>query len=234
VKGSVAFVSDFDGTLTEADVVDSVLARFAKGREYLIHERRWAKGEISSAECMRKQLATVSVSKKELSDFLAGIKMDAGLTCLVALLRREHVPLYILSDGFDLFIQSLLEREGISDVPSRSNKLRHIGRRLIPSFPYFKVSCGRCGHCKRSSIAEIRKSHSVVIFVGDGLSDICAVREADAVFAKGSLAEYCKKHGIAHVPFTRLDEVARKLPHLLQEALHNPNEKENETQIARR
>jgi 2-hydroxy-3-keto-5-methylthiopentenyl-1-phosphate phosphatase len=47
----------------------------------------------------------------------------------------------------------------------------------------------------------------VVIYVGDGRSDTCAVQFADIVFAKGTLAAYCTSMRIPHHPYRSLMEV---------------------------
>jgi 2-hydroxy-3-keto-5-methylthiopentenyl-1-phosphate phosphatase len=46
------------------------------------------------------------------------------------------------------------------------------------------------------------------IFVGDGLSDKYAASEAGLLFAKNSLAAYCRQQAMEFVPFEELDEVA--------------------------
>lgn len=225
-------VADFDGTLTELDVVDSLLLRFAKGREWIAAEREWADGRLSSAECLKKQLASVRVTKPELAKFLRGVKIDPGFAAFARMLRREEIPLVVLSDGFDLLIRAILAREGAGHVAFRSNKLRHAGSRLSPSFPFLKDSCGRCAHCKKISIARIRESAARVVFIGDGLSDVCAAASSDAVFAKGKLAQICRKSGIDYVPFKGLADAARKMPACFKRLDRNTPGKTNEITIS--
>ena len=40
---------------------------------------------------------------------------------------------------------------------------------------------------------------------------MCAARYSDAIFAKDHLLDYCRRERLAHVPFTRLDEVVAAL-----------------------
>lgn len=228
-----ACIADFDGTITRLDVVDSLLARFAKGPEWEIAEREWAGGRISSSECLKRQLACVKITRDELNRFVDAVAVDPGFVPLVRLLRREGVPLLVLSDGFDLFIGRVLERLGLEDVPFRSNRLRWESGRLIPSFPYKKDSCGRCAHCKRSSIVSARPLGHL-IFVGDGLSDICAADACHTVFAKSKLAAHCREAGRSYVPYDGLKDVAAALPALLNRIRENMDERNERNTVKSR
>ena len=46
-----------------------------------------------------------------------------------------------------------------------------------------------------------------MIFIGDGVSDQCAVSQADIVIATGSLLDICIDKNIAHIPFENFDDV---------------------------
>lgn len=54
-----------------------------------------------------------------------------------------------------------------------------------------------------------------VVYVGDGLSDRAAAEAADRRFAKGKLAEHCRRHGIAFEQFETLADVHTCLPALV-------------------
>ncbi len=214
----VVVVLDFDGTITELDVVDALLVGFAQGRQWIEAEKAWAAGALSSEECLKRQLGSVRITPKDLGDFLKNIPLDPGFKALRKALARSRVPLIVLSDGFDLFIRRYLKLHGVAGVPFRSNALRHAGEILKPSFPHKSRSCGKCGHCKRASIAEIRERAGRVIFAGDGLSDACAARASDVVFAKGKLARFCEDSRIPFIPYKNLLDVAAEIPALLKTA----------------
>ncbi len=212
----VALVLDFDGTITELDVVDALLVGFAQGTAWIEAEKAWARGAISSAECLRKQLGSVRIGSKEISEFLKTIPPDPSFAALRKYAGKMRVPLLVLSDGFDILIRKFFNLQGIRGVPFRSNTLRHSGERFRPSFPHKERSCGKCAHCKGATLAEIRPLVRHIVFVGDGLSDACAVRSADTVFAKGKLAAFCEK---SEAPFRRYDDlgdVLDQLPELLR------------------
>ena len=58
---------------------------------------------------------------------------------------------------------------------------------------------------------RLGRGHVPVIFIGDGLSDRFAVREADLVFAKHDLLQYCLANGIAFEPFRAFADVQARL-----------------------
>ncbi len=51
--------------------------------------------------------------------------------------------------------------------------------------------------CKCNIIKNRKNVTKAVYYVGDGVSDFCASKKADKIFAKGRLLEYCKKNKIA-------------------------------------
>jgi 2,3-diketo-5-methylthio-1-phosphopentane phosphatase len=197
--------------VTDVDVTDGLLVQFAKDRSWIRVEGEWVKGRISSAECLRRQTALLRVGARALDEYLRTIPLDPGFRRLRELLRARRVPLVILSDGFDLFIRRILRFHGMSGVPFRSNRIRHRELRLVPSFPYRSASCSRCAHCKGEEVRAAQARGARVLFAGDGLSDACAAEAADRVFAKGRLADHCRKHGIAFTPFETLHDVADAL-----------------------
>jgi 2,3-diketo-5-methylthio-1-phosphopentane phosphatase len=214
-KYPVAVVLDFDGTITDVDVVDTALVQFSKNNDWLKVEAEWAAGKISSDECMARQLAGVEATHEELQVFLDSIRLDPGFKILQSYLDEKSIPLVVLSDGYDLFIKGIFARYGIRKVPFRSNSMRHEGGRLIPSYPHKAQSCGRCGHCKKASLNEARAFVGHIIFAGDGMSDLCALQSADTVFAKGKLARHCQERGFPHIPYRTLEDVVLAIPEIV-------------------
>lgn len=53
----------------------------------------------------------------------------------------------------------------------------------------------------------------LIVFIGDGVSDLAAAREADVLFARRGLRleEYCLEHGIPYTPFDSFADVKREV-----------------------
>jgi 2,3-diketo-5-methylthio-1-phosphopentane phosphatase len=211
---------DFDGTITQLDVTDQILAQLAHPSWQEI-EREWMLGLIGSRECLERQIALVDASAEELHAVIDAVAIDREFAAFCKFSRKKRLPLYILSDGFDYVIRRFLKRAGV-DRHFRSGKnlfasaLRLEGRRLTPSFPHSPEPCAHgCATCKADLIRRLQEGRQPVIFVGDGMSDRFAVELADVVFAKRHLLAYCRESGIACHAFETFKDVQETLEKLL-------------------
>jgi len=213
---------DFDGTITRRDVTDVILESYADD-SWLEVERRWRAGEIGSRECLRAQMALVRASRAQLEALVDTIEVDEGFAALLEACARRRLRVNVASDGFDHFIRRILERPrlGLSrllrGVRIHASHLEFDSRgEMRLDFPYFRETCEHgCATCKPAVLELLNPERAPSIFVGDGLSDRYAAACADLVFAKNSLAEYCREHEIEHVAYERLREVAARLDSVL-------------------
>lgn len=201
---------DFDGTITQCDVLDELIARFAADDSWKESERLWQAGEIGSFECLSKEFSVLRITPRQLDQFLDGISLDPGVGCLFQLLREAHTPVTILSDGVDVFIRRLLARLPAECLPEnfeiRANAIVHRGERIELVCPHANPNCETgAANCKCSS-ARLQPGRRP-IYIGDGLSDLCPARKFEAVFAKGRLAEILRSEGKLFFPFVTLDDV---------------------------
>lgn len=198
---------DFDNTITAFDVLDSIVETFSINKKWQDFEAAWKKGKIGSKDCLSGQLKCVRIDKKGLDRYLAGIKVDPYFKKIIALLKKNRVRPVILSDSFSYFIRSILRNNGIKDVRILSNRIMLSRGRLIPFFPHQHKSCTICGNCKTSHLPRGRSGEKVIIYVGDGLSDLCPSKNSDIVFAKGNLKKYLLKEGKPFISFDNLRNV---------------------------
>jgi len=212
--------TDFDGTITQRDVTDEILAQLAHP-SWRDVELEWTRGLIGSRECLERQIALVDTSVEDLDAIIDAIPVDPAFASFYRFIHQRGVPLYVLSEGFDYVIARVLKRAGM-EGPFRngmqvfSSALRREGRRLIPSFPYSSPPCEHgCGTCKAGLLRRLGDSRHPIIFVGDGLSDRFAVDEADMVFAKRQLLAYCQEHGKACLSFNTFADVEQAVAAML-------------------
>jgi hypothetical protein len=59
----------------------------------------------------------------------------------------------------------------------------------------------------------------LIVFIGDGVSDLPAARQADVLFARRGLRleEYCQENDIQYVPFDTFADIRRKLEEIAEE-----------------
>jgi len=190
-----AIYCDFDGTITKEDSVNKFLEMYAPN--WMESEKLWIAGRISSRENAVIQTGLLkNVSQKQLDDYIDSIEIDDYFLDFVNYVKSKNIKLTILSDGFDLFIQKILERYNL-DIPYYANKLIYKDGRFSIEFPYYNENCiKKAGMCKCGKVKE-----KPFCYIGDGTSDLCIAEKADILFASKNLHIYCKENGIKHASF---------------------------------
>ncbi|MGH9325742.1 MAG: MtnX-like HAD-IB family phosphatase [Terriglobia bacterium] len=217
---------DFDGTITLADVTDEILGRLARPAWHEI-EQLWTMGQIGSRECLERQLAMVETSAKELNALIDSIPLDPGFVNFVRFVHQSAVPFIVVSDGLDFVIRRVLAHAGLhsrgrNGIHFYSSAGRLVNGRLSVSFPHAAKECVHgCATCKPVVIRRLKGKHWPVIYVGDALSDRHAVEEADFVYARRPLLDFCRERDIPSRPFRTFADVERALAKWLEGAAAN-------------
>jgi len=211
------FVIDFDGTLSVRDTVDAMLERFADPAWETV-EREWLDGHITAVQCMQKQLRMVDTDHVTLESFFRGIQLDASF-----LPFYKHVSQFskvaIVSDGLDHAIHVAMKNAQLPELPVYANKLHFVPDGIDISWPHQNASCkGGNGVCKCAVARKLSGNDKRVVLVGDGKSDACLAKEADVVFAKGSLIKHCEHNNIPHFKFQTFADVLARVRTWPQEA----------------
>lgn len=201
---------DFDGTVTLEDVGQRFSMLFSQGKNQRLIDQ-WATNRITARDCLEQECARLRFDPVKFQDFLQTQQLTPGFLEFVRRFEALAIPLYIVSDGLDLYIQKILQRFQLGHLPVFANHARIEGERVIPEFPYFEQGCGACGNCKAYHIRRLRTTSQTVIFIGDGLSDRCALEAADLIFAKNDLLRFCKQNHIPAERFTNFFNVMRRL-----------------------
>lgn len=192
---NIQVFSDFDGTITKEDTLNKFLSVYAD-KKWLEVEDRWIEGEIGSKECIEEQMKLFpDMTRKIMEDFVDSIEIDETFVPFYEYIKSENIDFYIVSDGFDLFIERILARYDIKDVKIFSNKLHFNNKKYTfeTAFPHCHHGCKRqSGVCKCNVVESNRIVTKSLIYAGDGMSDFCVSNKVDILFAKGSLLEYCK------------------------------------------
>ncbi|HPQ66533.1 MAG TPA: HAD-IB family phosphatase, partial [bacterium] len=198
---SISLVLDFDGTVTVDDVFDSMFARFA-GPEWLEIDQAYLRGELPLEEAYLKMAATFRGESGAVVEFvLERMRPRAGWKELLAYADRSGIRARIVSNGFDLYIFPLLEAWG-TPIPVLSHHAEIRGGRFEVAFNrHPRLADGRCLVGKAEIVRELQARGNLVVFAGDGLSDSGAAAAADLVFARRTLAGFCRREGIPHLPF---------------------------------
>ncbi len=191
---AAAVALDWDGTCTLADSLVEAIKAFGDPSV-------WNRSFGSYEESLTAEVESIRVAAEELSAWAAEtVRLRPGFHRLV----EQSAPV-IVSSGLPQLIRPVFEREGI-DLELRCND-------ATPSLDGWQLRfrterCPVCGdRCKRSSLPEGRP----LVYVGDGISDRCAARAADRIFARAWLAGDLDAAGIPYERFETLDDVAAAL-----------------------
>ncbi|MGX8883126.1 MtnX-like HAD-IB family phosphatase [Methylovorus sp. SPW-M1] len=201
------FIVDFDGTISKKDTIDALLEKFAPASWEEI-EQSWLRGEIDAVECMSRQIGMVRGDRDALDAFFRQIELDQGFVPFYEYASRFG-EVIVASDGVDHAIHMAFRHSGFPAVQIFSNRLDFTPEGIAISFPNRRADCqGGNGNCKCVIAREQSAiSGGPVILIGDGKSDACIARQADVVFAKGKLIDYCEQQDIAYHPFSTFKDV---------------------------
>ncbi len=198
---------DFDNTITTCDVLDEIIKKFSSNKKWIDLENAWLADEIGTKECLEGQLRGVKVTKKRLCEYLNDIKLDHHFHKLLTFLQQHGVMPVILSDNFSFIIEHILKNYGIKDVKVYANSVKFYRNRLIPSFPYDNPFCPSCAHCKKIHLTRNGHEHKLIVYIGDGHSDVCPAQISDVVFAKDKLLEHLKQENKDCIPYKNLGDI---------------------------
>ncbi len=204
--------SDFDGTIAEVDVGYRVLSSFSiTGNDDL--EELWNTHKIGARECLKLEVERIKSTREKMLAYVDRFALDSEFVRFNQFVADKGRNVIVLSDGLDFYIQHLLNKHGLERLELHTNRAVFKADSLEVEFPY-NDGCGNCGACKAERIRTIKSResfHGKVVFVGDGYSDICAIPEADILFAKSDLQKYCLSENIPHTAFETFADIGAAL-----------------------
>jgi 2-hydroxy-3-keto-5-methylthiopentenyl-1-phosphate phosphatase len=205
--GATSLVLDFDGTITEIDLLDEISQRFGDPAVFRELDESLDTGALTLQEVITREFAPVRAPLGDVVDWvLENARVRRGFRELVELARSRGWRILILSSGFHELIEPVLARER-ADVDVVANRLdpRPTGWRVLWRD---ETVCPVCGEaCKRRALP----ANGRVVYVGDGFSDRCAALAADRVFATKGLARYLDEEGVPYEPFDDFFAIVRSL-----------------------
>lgn len=204
-------VVDFDGTITDQDLLDEIAFTFGDEDVYREVDEGLDSNRLTLHEVLRREFEPVRAPLADVRRWvLEHARVRPGFREVVELARERGWRLVVVSSGFRELIEPVLEREGLADVELLSNS-------IDPDPAGWKVRfrtdelCETCGEaCKRSTAAALADGTELV-YVGDGYSDRCAAEAADLVFARRGLARYLSDRGVPFQPFDDFHQIAASL-----------------------
>ncbi len=202
--------SDFDGTITEQDTLIFLTTHLGGGAQLIeAIGRLLTDGTLSLSEGIAAEMRSIRRPFAEAETVLREqVRIDPGFPPFARWCEAKQIPLTILSAGFHQLIDLFITKEEFPHLEILANTLQpneQTGWQCV-----FRDKTPD-GHDKAAALRQARKRGAHTIFVGDGHSDRAAAEVADEVFAKHSLAEYCRQRGIKCQEYQTFDEVLEQL-----------------------
>jgi len=225
--------TDFDGTITRNDIGDSMFKVFGARKEAAVGSLVEEGAPAGAQDYWRRSCAAVSsLSPEMFYSFLDIQEIDEGFHRFEKFCSDKLIPVHVLSDGFDVYIERILRREKLGHLPVSSNTLS-IGTdgTITPGFPYTDAECALCANCKRNHVLTKSGDQHIIIYIGNGRSDCCPARYADVVFAKDSLLKFCERENVTYYRFETFNDVLEKFKGIVE---HGRPRKRRTAELARK
>ncbi len=206
----ILFISDFDGTINKRDLSEELTVVV---KQYPDLQEKISQGKIGTPEIYRRLFNHEGLSVQPLKDFyIEQAVVDEYFTSFLDFIKCYDASHVIMSDGFDTFIEGVLKKAGIDEsIPIFANKITDYDNRVTIDFPYSSKECDLCGVCKLDILKAMRPYFDRVIYIGNGLSDTCAVKDADIVFAHSTLKTYCNDNKIPAFYYNDYRDIINRL-----------------------
>lgn len=229
--GKLLILSDFDGTIMLGDTGHVLFDAHGCGpdrRKELdaaIHS-----GELSFRDASEQMWGSLNVPFDDgfvvMKDTM---EMDPDFQEFHRYCLKRHIPFNVISAGLKPVLHRVLA-EFIGEHQAKHIDIVANDADISADGSDWKVlwkDDTALGHDKAASIQEARALASdadeeappMIIFIGDGVSDLPAARECDVLFARRGLRleEYCKEHNISYIPFDTFKDIQREVSRIVKD-----------------
>lgn len=215
----VTLFVDFDGTITERDLLDRIAETFGDPDVYREVDERLDEGTITLHEVLRREFEPVRAPLDEVVAWvLEHATIRPGFAELVAYAEKRGWRVVVLSSGFRELIEPVLRRAGLE-------RLELLANAVEPDPAGWRVTfrddrpCPVCGEpCKRATVLA-ETDEGLRVYIGDGFSDRCGALASDLVFARRTLAAHLTGLDAPFQPFDDFHGVAAEVERLVREGV---------------
>ncbi len=201
---------DFDGTIIRNSL--SVLLRetFAQGDWQRI-DSDYLHGHLTVEQSNKLQFALIKEPKERLQEFVRQhIELRPGFVEFVRYCQESDIPIVIVSSGLDFYIKPVLAQIGMRDLELHCGQTSFGKDGIIVSYYDPEGNIINKGF-KRKHLSSLKKRDNNVVYIGDGLSDLEAARQADYVFATGHLSKLLSLESALCYPFSNFQDVLHRV-----------------------
>ena len=199
---------DFDGTITEKDMVVTLCQKFCPNDWKPIVEDIVARKK-SVKDGVVELFAKIPSSQKDALIRYAHevIQWRAGFKEFLEFCKANALRFIVCSGGIDFFIEPLMKPfapwiDRVVSIPADFSgpmiALRHT------------YACESCGTCKVKVMEEYPDTTKILI--GDSITDLHGAHHADLVYARAKLKDYLDQDKVSYTPFETFFDVIQRIP----------------------
>lgn len=216
--------SDFDGTIFMQDTGHQLFDNFGCGpcqREILA--KQMESGERTFREVSDELYASLNVPFDDGFEVMkTALDIDPDFQVFHEFCVNNNIPFNVISAGLKPMLRKVLDHFLGEDMSKHidivANDVKITEGNNGHSWEAVWRHDTPLGHDKALSMQEARAlaqleadngTIPLIIFIGDGVSDLPAAREADVLFARRGLKleAYCIEHNIKHIPFDTFADI---------------------------
>jgi len=226
----VLIFSDFDGTIVLGDsghvLFDAHGCGVEKRKELdaAIHS-----GELSFRDASEQMWGSLNVPFEDGFEVMKDrLEIDPAFQEFHDFCIERKIPFNVISAGIKPVLRRVLDEfvgEQAQHIDIVANDA-HISEDGSEWKIVWKDDTS-LGHDKAASIQAARSQATedtddeppLIIFIGDGVSDLPAARECDVLFARRGLRleEYCIEHNIPYIPFDTFKDIEREVAKIIKD-----------------
>jgi 2-hydroxy-3-keto-5-methylthiopentenyl-1-phosphate phosphatase len=199
----------FEGALHETDLARALFEQFA-APAWADLEAAHLRGEISLEEYHARAFDLIEAPE---ADLLAFARQQArprpGVLELVDWAHWHGWQVIVLSHGFDLYVDAILEGLGLDRVVRHCGRAKFVYRWRVRYLSPRGVEVQ--DRFKLGYVAALREAGDFVVYVAGSPSDLQAAAQAQVVFAPGSLSVDLKAGPARVYPFETLHDAVAVL-----------------------
>lgn len=226
--------TDFDGTIFMQDTGHVLFDRFgcgSKKREAL--DEQIKTGERSFRDVSEEMWGSLNVPFDDGFDVMEdALDIDPAFHVFHKYCLDNDIPFNVISAGLKPVLRKVLDTF-LGEEQSKNINIVANDADINESGSEWKVKWRHnteLGHDKAISMQEARATAEadlagedgtipLIVFIGDGVSDLPAARQADVLFARRGLRleEYCQENEIGYIPFDTFADIQQELQKIQEE-----------------
>ncbi|ESZ95522.1 2,3-diketo-5-methylthio-1-phosphopentane phosphatase [Sclerotinia borealis F-4128] len=231
-KRKIICFSDFDGTIFMQDTGHVLFDAHGCGEQRrLVLDNQIKTGERSFRDVSEEMWGSLRVPFEDgFAIMEKTLEIDPDFQQFHRYCMNNNIPFNVISAGLKPVLRKVLdeflgeEESRKIDIVANEAEISEDGNQWKPVWRHDT----ELGHDKALSIIEARElaqwecedgTIPLIVFIGDGVSDLPAASQADVLFARRGLRleEYCVEHDIAYVPFDTFADVQKEVQRIAEE-----------------